>query len=94
MTKLKPAIISSAVRRNAFGVPLPDRSRRGVEPTKHGHALLECGVAVVDELRQGVKRMDFLSDPTTGEVRIGGNEAIIAGALPAVFERVVGILGS
>src|SRR6266849_6045547 len=32
--------------------------------------------------------MDFLSDPTMGEVRIGGNEAIIAGALPAVFERL------
>jgi DNA-binding transcriptional LysR family regulator len=85
----QPAISRSiAALEHAFGVPLLDRSRRGVEPTKHGRALLDCGVAVFDELRQGVKRMDFLSDPTTGEVRIGGNEAIIAGALPAVFERL------
>src|SRR6266446_1531894 len=85
----QPAISRSiAALEHAFGVPLLDRSRRGVEPTKHGRALLDCGVAVFDELRQGVKRMDFLSDPTMGEVRIGGNEAIIAGALPAVFERL------
>ena len=85
----QPAISRSiAALEHAFGVPLLDRSRRGVEPTKHGRALLDCGVAVFDELRQGVKTMDFLSDPTTGEVRIGGNEAIIAGLLPVVFERL------
>src|SRR3954468_13216528 len=53
---------------HAFGVRLLDRHRQGVEPTKYGRALLDCGVAVFDDLRQGVKNIEFLADPTTGEV--------------------------
>jgi DNA-binding transcriptional LysR family regulator len=41
-----------------------------------------------DELRQGVKNIEFLADPTIGEIRIGGNDAIIAGLLPTVFTRL------
>ena len=60
---------------------LLDRNRQGIEPTTYGRALLDCGVAVFDELRQGMKNVEFLADPTIGEIRIGGNEAIIAGML-------------
>jgi DNA-binding transcriptional LysR family regulator len=35
-----------------------------------------------------VKTIDFLADPATGEIRIGGNEAIIAGLLPTVFSQL------
>src|SRR4051794_2113125 len=56
---------------HAFGVRLLDRHRQGVEPTTFGRALLDCGVAVFDDLRQGVKNIEFLADPTAGEVRIG-----------------------
>jgi DNA-binding transcriptional LysR family regulator len=73
---------------HALGVPLLDRGPRGVEPTKYGRALLDCGVAVFDDLRRGVKTIDFLADPATGEIRIGGNEAIIAGLLPTVFSQL------
>jgi DNA-binding transcriptional LysR family regulator len=38
---------------HALGVRLLDRHRQGIEPTKSGRALLDCGVAVFDELRQG-----------------------------------------
>jgi DNA-binding transcriptional LysR family regulator len=54
----------------AFGVRLLDRSRQGVEPTQYGRALLGCGAAVFDELRQGVKSIEFLADPTAGEIRV------------------------
>jgi Bacterial regulatory helix-turn-helix protein, lysR family len=40
---------------HAFGVRLLDRHRQGIEPTEYGRALLDCGVAVLDDLRQGVK---------------------------------------
>ncbi len=57
---------------------LLDRHRQGIEPTEYGRALLDCGVAVFDDLRQGVKNIEFLADPTAGEVRIGCNPLLAA----------------
>src|SRR5512147_985909 len=45
----------------ALGVRLLDRHQRGVEPTECGRALLSCGAAVFDDLRQGVKHIEFLA---------------------------------
>src|SRR5690242_15924943 len=56
---------------HAFGVRLFDRTTRGVEPTIYGRALLKRGTAAFDELKQGIRDIEFLADPTTGEVRIG-----------------------
>ena len=50
---------------HALGVRLLDRHRQGVEPTEYGRALLECGAAVFDDLRQGVKNIEFLADPAS-----------------------------
>jgi DNA-binding transcriptional LysR family regulator len=73
---------------HAVGQRLLDRSRRGVELTKYGRALLDCGSAIFDDLRQGLKQIEYLADPSVGEIRIGGNEAIIAGLLATVYERL------
>src|SRR4051794_8036844 len=54
-----------------LGVCLLDRHRQGVEPTQYGRALIDCGMTVFDELRQGVRNIEFLADPTAGEVWIG-----------------------
>jgi len=62
---------SIAELEDALGVRLLDRHRQGIEPTEYGRALLACGAAVFDELRQGVKNIEFLTDPTAGEVRVG-----------------------
>jgi DNA-binding transcriptional LysR family regulator len=56
---------------HALGVRLLDRSPRGVEPTAYGHALLKRGLAAFDELRQGIRDIEFLADPAAGEVKIG-----------------------
>ena len=72
----------------AIGVRLLDRNPQGVEATVYGHALLKRGVAIFDELQQGVKEIQFLADPTAGEVRIGCGEAFGAGLLPAILERL------
>src|SRR5262245_64715821 len=79
---------SIAELEHAFGVRLFDRGRLGVEPTQYGRALLGCGAAVFDELRQGVKSIEFLTDPTVGEIRIAGNEHIVAGLIASVFARI------
>src|SRR5882762_5117781 len=61
-----------------LGVRLLDRSRQGVEPTPHGRALVKRGVALFDELRQGVQDIASLTDPTAGEIRMGGSEHTIS----------------
>jgi DNA-binding transcriptional LysR family regulator len=70
-----------------LGVQLFDRSSRGVEPTAHGVALLNCGATVFNEMRQGLKLLETLCDPTRGELRIGCPEIITAGLLPLVIDR-------
>jgi DNA-binding transcriptional LysR family regulator len=69
-------------------VRLLDRNRLGAEPTPYGQALLRHGLAAFDELRQGVKEIESLADPTAGEVQIGATEAMVAGLLPVVIDRL------
>jgi DNA-binding transcriptional LysR family regulator len=81
-------VISKAISdlEHALGVRLLDRSPLGTEPTAYGRALLQCGVTVFDDLRQGVKQLEFLSDPTAGELRIGCTERGILGFAEAVID--------
>ena len=73
---------------HALGVRLLDRHQRGVEPTECGRALLSCGATVFDELRQGVKHIEFLADPTAGEVRIGSTAFLAASFVSALVDRL------
>jgi DNA-binding transcriptional LysR family regulator len=72
----------------ALGVRLFDRSRRGVEPTASGRALLKRGRAAFDELKQGVKEIEFLNDPTAGELHIGSSRASAEGIVLAAIDRL------
>src|SRR5215470_13729688 len=73
---------------HAFGVRLLDRHRQGIAPTEFGRALLECGAAVFDDLRQGVKKIERLADPGTGDVRIGSSPYLAEIFVPAVIKRL------
>jgi DNA-binding transcriptional LysR family regulator len=73
---------------HALGVRLLDRSARGVEPTIYGGALLKRSVAAFDELKQGIRDIEFLSDPTAGEVRIAAPMGFAAGFGAAVIDRL------
>ena len=70
-----------------LGVRLLDRSAHGVELTTYGRALLKCGTNVFDEMRQGLRQIEFLSDAHSGEVRIGCTEITMAGLVPAIAEE-------
>ena len=72
----------------ALGVRLLDRHRQGIEPTEYGRALLDCGVAVFDDLRQGVKNIAFLADPAAGELRIGTTTFLAASFVSALVDRL------
>jgi hypothetical protein len=54
---------------HTLGVRLFDRTAQGVEPTIYGRALLKGGVAIFGDLRTSVSEIEFLSDPTAGELR-------------------------
>src|SRR5262245_24587330 len=71
---------------HAIGVRLLDRTAKGVETTAYGRALLQRGMGAFDELRQGIKDIENLADPTSGEVRIGSPEAIASGLLTGVID--------
>jgi DNA-binding transcriptional LysR family regulator len=70
-----------------LGVPLLERSARGVEPTASGRVLLGRGTAMLDELRQGLEEIRFLSDPATGLVRVGATGPMTA-LVAAVIDRL------
>lgn len=71
-----------------LGVRLLDRYPRGIEPTECGRVLLDRGAAAFDELRQGVKHVEFLADPTAGEVRIGSTTFLAASFVSALIDRL------
>jgi DNA-binding transcriptional LysR family regulator len=72
---------------HALGVRLLDRSAQGIEPTIYGSALLRRSVVVFDELKQSIRDIEFLSDATTGEVRIACTESLWYTLLPEIILR-------
>src|SRR5690242_13883182 len=79
---------SIATLESALGVRLLDRSPQGVAPTIYAEALLKRGHVVFDELRQGVKDIEFLADPTKGEVRVACPE-LLSGRASACHNRPI-----
>jgi DNA-binding transcriptional LysR family regulator len=72
----------------ALGAPLFDRGSRGVELTLYGRALIKRSVAIFDELRQSVKDIESLLDPSAGEARIGSTGPLAAALVPAVIDTL------
>src|SRR5262245_13935370 len=73
---------------HTLGVRLLERNPRGIELTEFGRAMLNRSYAAFDELRQGVKDIEFLSDPTAGAVRIGTTPPLAASFVSAVIDRL------
>jgi DNA-binding transcriptional LysR family regulator len=73
---------------DALGVRLLDRSRRGIEPTPYGVALQRQGAAVFNELRQAVQHIDFIADPTKGEIRLGTTDPLAISIVSPVIDAL------
>src|SRR5215470_5115344 len=84
------SVVSKAISdlEGILGLPLFDRHPHGVEPTHYGRALLNRGNAIFNDLRTSVSELQFLADPTTGELRIGSSEPIAAGLLCAILDEL------
>jgi len=75
-----------AALEDALKVRLLDRTARGVEPTIYADAIMRRGTIVFDELRSGIKDIEFLADPAGGEVRIACSDNLAGGILAPVIE--------
>jgi DNA-binding transcriptional LysR family regulator len=71
----------------ALAVRLLDRSPQGVKPTIYADALLKRGDVVFDELRQGIRDIEFLANPAAGEVQVGCPESL-AFLSSAIINRI------
>jgi DNA-binding transcriptional LysR family regulator len=70
-----------------LGVRLFDRGSQGAELTAHGEVLLQCGINVFDEMEQGLRSLEHLSDPTSGEVKLGCTDIILHSLVPPIVRR-------
>jgi DNA-binding transcriptional LysR family regulator len=85
----QPAVSRSiAVLERTIGVRLLERNSHGIEPTAYGRVLVNGGMAAFDDLHQAMKSIDFLADPTAGEVRIGCTPLLAASFVSAVIDRL------
>jgi DNA-binding transcriptional LysR family regulator len=78
------AVIAELER--TLGVPLFERSTRGVKPTVYARTMLDRSVAAFDELKQGIRTLEHLADPAAGELWIGCVETITSLILPPVLQ--------
>jgi len=87
---MSQSVVSEAISNleAALRVRLLDRGPRGIEPTIYAQALLKRGKVVFDELKQGIKDIEFLANPAEGEVRVASPEFLLAWLLPATIDRL------
>ncbi len=84
----QPAVSSAIANlEHLLGVRLLDRNSHGVEPTIFAEAVIKRSAAVFDELKQSVRDVEFLSDPTSGEVRLRCHDTVAATILPDIIRR-------
>jgi DNA-binding transcriptional LysR family regulator len=85
---MSQAAVSEAIAslERALSVKLLERSSQGIVPTIYADALLKRGQAMFDELRQGIRDIEFLADPSAGEVRVACAEMPAAGLVPAAID--------
>ena len=82
----QPAVSKAiAELERTIGFRLLDRTKNGLVPTDYGRTLVRHAAVIFDELKQGVDELQFISDPTSGELRIGASESMTAGLLPAII---------
>src|SRR5262249_20886272 len=70
-----------------LGVSLLDRSPSGVMPTLYAEAILRRSGSVFDELKQSVRDVETLADPSTGELRIAAAESLNATVVARFVDR-------
>lgn len=71
-----------------LGVKLLERTSKGVTATAYGEALITGSVNLFDDLKNTLEQIEFLADPTIGEVRVNWSAAWLGSVLPLVIDRI------
>ena len=64
-------------------------ARQGVEPTNVRQGIARCGRQRIRRDASGVEAIEFLADPTSGELAVGCPEIMNASMIPAISERLL-----
>jgi DNA-binding transcriptional LysR family regulator len=87
----QPAISKAiAEMEHAVGTALLERSSQGVELTESGRILVARGRVIFDEVREGLKDIEAVADPTQGDLRIGAADpltVVVAEIITQLFSK-------
>ena len=61
----------------------------GIEATKYGQALLKRSMAAFDELKQSVRDIELLTNPTAGEINLACSSQFASTLMPHILELFV-----
>lgn len=87
----QPAVTAAiAELEQTLGVPLFDRTARGVTPTAHGESFIRRASAIFGELRLAAEDIDIISRGSRGTLRVGiGGGGWAMGILPAALTKLL-----
>jgi len=87
----QPAISKAiADMEHVVGAALLERSSQGVELTESGRILVARGRVIFDEVREGLKDIEAVADPTQGDLRIGAADpltVVVAEIIAQLFSK-------
>jgi DNA-binding transcriptional LysR family regulator len=73
---------------HAIGARVLDRGPHGVVPTIYGDVFLKRAFEAIDALRQGMRDIERLAHPGTGDVWVGSSDTWLIGFIPAIIRRL------
>lgn len=83
----QPALTRSIKRlEHSLGVPLLDRSAKGVSLTTYGAVLMARATAIKAELRRAISEIEALKGNAAGVVRVGATPLVLTHFLPPALE--------
>lgn len=87
--RLTPSAVSQQLARleAEVGVPLVERSPRGIVPTAAGRELIELAESVEREVNEAALRVGAVSELPSGIVRFGAFQSFISGVLAPALPR-------
>ena len=85
----QPAVSGAVANlEHVLRIRLLDRHPKGIEPTFFAEALLKRAATVFDDLTEAAREIEFLADPTAGQINVGCAESFMAGLLPGIIQRL------
>jgi DNA-binding transcriptional LysR family regulator len=73
---------------HAVGARLLDRGSQGVVPTIYGDIFLKRALEAFDALKQGMRDIERIASPGSGDIWVGSSDTWLCGFVPAIIQRL------